>query len=36
MNRSYFLGYLLAGLVMSLALMLPAEAGEKSDQKSVV
>lgn len=33
MNRSYFLGYLLAGLVMSLALMLPAEAGEKSDSK---
>lgn len=33
MNRRYFLGYLFTGLAMSLALMLPAEAGQKSDSK---
>jgi DsbC/DsbD-like thiol-disulfide interchange protein len=33
MNRLYFLGYLLVGLVMSLALMLPAQAGQKSESK---
>jgi hypothetical protein len=33
MNRSYFLGYLLAGLVMSLALILPVEAGGNSESK---
>src|ERR1017187_6268699 len=33
MNRLCFLGYLLAGLVMSLAVMLPAQAGQKSESK---